>query len=90
VNHGSAIKDPISRGELTRRERGGIVRGVAAEMLYKYSGLTQAQIGELLGGVDYGAVYQLRYRMKKRLTQDNVLQLQYRNVEQAIKESVEC
>jgi len=60
------------------------------EMLYKYSGLTQAQIGELLWGVDYGAVYQLRSRMKERLTQDNVLQLQYRNVEQTIKESVEC
>jgi REP element-mobilizing transposase RayT len=80
----------VDRGELMKRERGGIVRGVAAEMLYKYSGLTQVQIGELLGGVDYGAVYQLRYRMKERLTQDNVLQLQYRNVEQAIKESVEC
>jgi len=66
----------VDRGELMKRERGGIVRGVAAEMLYKYSGLTQAQIGELLGGVDYGAVYQLRYRMKERLTQDNVLQLQ--------------
>jgi len=80
----------VDRGELMKRERGGIVRGVAAEMLYKYSGLTQAQIGELLGGVDYGAVYQLRYRMKERLTQDNVLQLQYRNVEQTIRENVEC
>lgn len=73
-----------------KRERGGIVRGVAAEMLYKYSGLTQAQIGKLLGGVDYGAVYQLRYRMKERLTQNNVLQLQYRNIEQTIRENVEC
>ena len=80
----------VDRGELMKRERGGIVRGVAAEMLYKYSGLTQAQIGELLGGVDYGAVYQLRYRMKERCTQDNVLQLQYRNIEQTIRENVEC
>ena len=47
-------------------------------------------IGELLGGVDYGAVYQLRYRMKERLTQDNVLQLQYGNIEQTIRENVEC
>gem|GEM_PF-4567126 len=86
MNHGSAIEDSISKGELTRRERGGI----AAEMLYKYSGLTQAQIAELLWGVDYGAVYQLRSRMKERLTQDNVLQLQYGNIEQTIKESVEC
>lgn len=57
---------------------------------YVNCGLTQAQIGELLGGVDYGAVYQLRYRMKERLTQDNVLQLQYGNIEQTIKENVEC
>jgi len=80
----------VDRGELMKREQGGIARGVAAEMLYKYSGLTQAQIGELLGGVDYGAVYQLRYRMKERLTQDDVLQLQYGNIEQTIKENVEC
>jgi hypothetical protein len=75
----------VDRGELMKRERGGIARGIAAEMLYKYSGLTQVQIGELLGGVDYGAVYQLRYRMKERLTQDNALQLQYRNIEQTIR-----
>jgi REP element-mobilizing transposase RayT len=80
----------IDRGELMKREREGIARGLAAEMLYKYSGLTQTQIGKLLGGVDYGAVYQLRYRMKERLTQDDVLQLQYCNIEQTIRENVEC
>lgn len=80
----------VDQGELMKRERGGIARGIAAEMLYKYSGLTQVQIGELLGGVDYGAVYQLRYRMKERLTQDNALQLQYRNIEQTIRGNVEC
>ncbi|HEC78465.1 MAG TPA: hypothetical protein ENI34_04895 [candidate division WOR-3 bacterium] len=80
----------IDRGELMKREQGGIVRGIAAEMLYKYSGLTQAQIGNLLGDVDYGAVYQLRYRMKKRLAHNKRLQVQYRNIEQAIKKNVEC
>lgn len=76
----------ITQNDLNKRERNGVVRGVAAEMLYKYSGLTQLQIGQLLGNVDYGAVYQLRHRMKERLIQDDILKLRYSEVEKKIKE----
>jgi REP element-mobilizing transposase RayT len=76
----------------TLRQRGrggGIVRGIAAEMLYKYSSIKQAGIGQLLGGVDYGAVYQLRHRMKKQLTNNKSLRELYEQIEQRIR-NVEC
>jgi putative transposase len=75
----------VARGEFGRRERGGVVRGIAAEMLYKFSGLTQMQIGQLLGGIDYSAVYQLRRRMKERFVQDKVLRLRFSEIERKIK-----
>ena len=44
---------------------------MVAELLYKYSAITQAQIGRLVGNVDYVSVHHLRRRfrekMKKRL-----------------------
>lgn len=79
----------VENSTLRQRGGGGIVRGIAAEMLYKYSGINQAEIGQLLGGVDYGAVYQLRQRMKKQLTYNKSLKEQYEHVEQRIR-NVEC
>ncbi len=58
-------------------------------MLYKHSGVAQTKIGQLLGGVDYGAVYQLRQRMKKQLPYDRSLKDQYEQVEQRV-QNVEC
>jgi putative transposase len=75
----------IDQAALTRRQRGGRARGIAAELLYRYSGLTQQQIGRLLGGIDYGAVYQLRRRMKERLTHDTALARTYRAIDRKLK-----
>ncbi|MBN2619798.1 transposase [candidate division WOR-3 bacterium] len=74
----------ITEGELYRRERGGSIRGIAADMLYKYCSLTLKQIGQILGDVDYGAVYQLRRRLKDRMMNDDVLNARYVVVEQEI------
>ena len=38
MNHGEAIEDSISRGELTRRQRGGIVRGILPLLNYSVKG----------------------------------------------------
>jgi putative transposase len=56
---------------ILRQPRGsGIVRGIAAELLYRYCDLTQARLGRLLGGIDYMAVYQLRRRLRVKIIQD--------------------
>jgi putative transposase len=75
----------ITQAELTMRQRGGMARGIAAELLYRYSGLTQQQIGQLLGGIDYGAVYQLRRRMKERRTHDTALERKYHEADHKLK-----
>lgn len=63
-----------------RRER-GFVRGLLAELLYKYCDLTQTEIARFLGGIDYGGVYQLRRRFRERMNQDRKIQEQYRRIE---------
>jgi hypothetical protein len=40
----------------------GVVCGILPELLYKYNALSETKIGQLLGGIDYGAVHQLRRR----------------------------
>ncbi len=54
--------------QLKARSGDGILRGIVAEMLYRYSGITQREIGELLGGIEYTAVNMLRRRLQKKLT----------------------
>jgi hypothetical protein len=80
----------VTRDELNKHTYGSMIRGIAAEMLYKYSGLKQVQIGQVLGGIDYGAVYQLRRRIKEQLAHNKVLKSQYNEIENKIRKSVEC
>ncbi len=69
-----------------RRVRGnGLVRGIAAESLYRYSALTQSKIGSLLGGIDYGGVHQLRQRLARTIEQDSTAKKEYENVERELK-----
>jgi putative transposase len=75
----------IDRVLLTQRNIGGVIRGIAADLLYKYSDLTQVQIGRLLGNIDYGAVYQLRRRLKERIKRDMQVQRIYLKIEQKLK-----
>ena len=76
----------IEKNTLSQRGYGGTVRGIAAEMLYKYSGIKEADIGQLLGGVDYGAVYQLRHRLKKQLMHNRTLKERYEQIEKRIQQ----
>jgi hypothetical protein len=76
----------LARGTITAsgvRGRGKI-RGIAAELLYRYSDLTEAGIGRLLGGIDYGAVHQLRRRLKQRVSHDPSVRLEYEGVEREL------
>lgn len=70
--------------EVTSRHGDGIVRGVIAEMLYRYSDIKQGEIGRLLGGVSYTAVSMLRRRLKERMKNDRSLAEKCRQVESAL------
>jgi hypothetical protein len=76
----------VTRGTITAAGvRGrGTIRGIAAELLYRYSDLTEAGIGRLLGGIDYGAVHQLRRRLKERVNRDPSVRVGYDGVEREL------
>jgi REP element-mobilizing transposase RayT len=70
---------------LSNRKTQGVARGIAADLLYRYSGLTQIEIGKILGGVDYCAVSQLRRRLKHRMAQDQRAARYYRQATTKVK-----
>lgn len=57
----------VQQETLSTRRGDGVRRGLVAEFLYHYCNLTQAQIGKILGGIDYMAVYQLRRRLRAKM-----------------------
>lgn len=76
----------ISRRTLEQRRANGIMRGMVAELLYKYCEITQRQIGSILGGIDYMSVYQLRGRLKRKLDQDPEVRKQYAELEEKVRQ----
>ncbi len=75
----------ISKELLQRRGAQGLLRGIAAELLYKYCEITQVQIGQLLGNIDYMAVCQLRKRLKEKMQQDAAVTKRYVETEALLK-----
>lgn len=48
-------------------------RAVAMELMYRYGGVGQAEIGKVLGGLDYTAVSRERKRLRQRIEKENAL-----------------
>jgi hypothetical protein len=56
-----------------------------AELLYRYCEITQGQIGQLLGGIDYVSVHQLRRRLKRKMAEDSKIRERYAELEELVK-----
>ncbi len=84
----AAKKMGIGTAVVTRRcvKGFGEARGIIAELLYRYSGLTEARIGQILGGIDYGGVHQLRRRLQKLMEYDLSVREKYRVIEGFVQE----
>lgn len=69
-----------------------VMRGIAAEFLYRYCGIDLTHIGRLLGGINYTGVGMLRHRLKKRMEQDPSIEEKLQKVEKKIqsKQNVKC
>lgn len=59
-----------------------------SELLYRYSGLTQPEIGKLLGGIDYSMVSKLRYRLKRKIEHDKQVKKQFTKAEGKVREAL--
>lgn len=75
----------VSKEDLLQRHGDGFARGLLAEMLYRYCGLTLAEIGRFMGGIDYGGVFQLRRRLGLYTANNGLLREKYRAVEESVK-----
>ena len=56
-------------------------RAIAMEMIYRYSGVSQAEIGKMFGGLDYTAVSRERTRLRQRLEELPALRKAVRELE---------
>jgi DNA-binding MarR family transcriptional regulator len=62
----------IDRGRLVRKRFRGYGRGLLMEMLYRYGGMNQREIGDLMG-IDYSAVSVGRMRFQALREKDKTL-----------------
>jgi chromosomal replication initiation ATPase DnaA len=79
----------ISRAELLARGAMTPERGLAMEVLYRYCGLTQARIGELLGGLDYSTVSLNRKKFLERLGKDRQLRQLFAEITKALEAQIQ-
>ena len=61
------------------------IRGMASEFLYRFSAVTQAEIGQLLGGISYSGVSRLRHRLQRKLKSNQQTLAQYQEAETRLK-----
>ncbi len=59
-------------------------RAIAMEMIYRYSGISQAEIGKRFGGLDYTAVSRERTRLRGRMEEVPALRKAVRELERIL------
>jgi hypothetical protein len=73
-----------SRSELTGKRTGyRDERGIALELMYRYSGASQSRIGQLVG-LDYTAVGRERKRLRDGIESDNKLKKRLGEIEASL------
>jgi len=78
----------VEREELLRRGAKGVVRGVLTEMSYRYGGMNQREIGELMG-IDHSAVSVMRKRLSAIQEKDRDLSEEIERVKKRLQVSHE-
>jgi len=69
------------REELTRKGKQSVERAMLMELLYRFCSVTQPEIGQLLGGIDYSAVSQARKRFQIKIEQDREWMKRFRQIQ---------
>lgn len=75
----------VKREELLKRGYKGVARGVLMETLYRYGGMKQREIGELMG-IDYSAVSVIRKRLLTLLEKDRKLRMNIERVKRELQQ----
>ena len=75
----------INQESLRQRRANGEIRGIVADLLYKYCDITQSQIGSYLGDIDYVSVHQLRRRLREKMNENAEVRQRYAEAEAKVK-----
>jgi REP element-mobilizing transposase RayT len=65
------------KADVLKKGKNSVGRAMLMEFLYRFSQITQPEIGKMVGGVDYSAVSQARSRLRKRLGKDKKLRQKF-------------
>jgi putative transposase len=76
------------RQEILTKGYKGVARGILMEMLYRYGGMNQREIGELMG-IDYSAVSVMRKRLRVLQEKDCNLSVSIEKVRKQLQQSQE-
>ena len=75
----------IEKNEICKHYGNSEIRGVTSELLYQFSDITQAEIGQLLGGISYSGVSRLRQRLQRKLKSNQQTRAKYQEAESRLK-----
>jgi hypothetical protein len=78
----------VKRDEVLEKGYKGVARGVLMEMLYRYGGMNQREIGEWMG-VDYSAVSVMRKRLFEHQKKDRNLSARIERMKSRVQQSQE-
>jgi len=66
--------------EICRRGKNSKDRAILMEFLYRFCDITQAEVGRLVGGIDYSAVSVARKRLRLQMESNAVLKQQFEDI----------
>ncbi|MDZ7831940.1 MAG: transposase [Desulfobacterales bacterium] len=66
--------------EICRRGKNAKDRAMLMELLYRFCDITQAEVGRLVGGIDYSAVSVARKRLRLSMESDAALKQQFEEI----------
>ncbi len=67
----------LKREAVCVRGRNSLERTMLMEFLYRYCKITQPEIGEFFGGIEYSAVSQARIRLQKKIKNDRKTKMRF-------------
>ncbi len=75
----------LAEEEIARRRTGyRNERAMVMELMYRYSGVSQAEIGQTLGGLDYSAVSRERKRLREKAQNEKGLRAVFGKIETSL------
>jgi len=70
----------VAPEDIIQKNYKGPARRVAMELLYRYAGMNQREIGDMMG-VDYSTVSVARKRLQESMTEDRALRKRFKAIE---------